>query len=314
MATFLQFLNRWPEPSVRMHYISGEVLPLKVEAVNLIKEMVDPKVTDNIRLDAKKDSYADIISALYLQTLDGHNRLIVVWNADAIKNWSDILSLLYQTREWNLFAVFVSNESNPRKEGGPQVYKEFAEHGRLIECRELTDKSMTEFIRSRLDVDDDAAYELMSRCAFDTARVINAINILQLFDEVDTALITEIIQPQGEFELAEAIWEDPLWALRSNVSNRDWPKILGLLTLMLTRLALAFEVGERVTARDFAESTGIPAFAAIDIMKLKEKVGRRQLPFFADIVAQTDYMKRGGASRGLLEWLVCSWNSVPKTT
>ena len=308
MATFLQFFSRHPEKHKRFYYISGDVLPLKIEAVKMIRDMVQPRITDRVRLDAKTDSYADIMSALHLQPISGHNRLVVIWNAEKIKDWSRITPLLYERREWNLYAVFVTNESNPRKEGGPNVYKEFADSGRLIECRSFTDKSLSEYIRLQLSVDEDTAYELMTRCAFDTTRIINAINILNLYDEVDLALVAELIQPQGEFELAEAIWDDLSWTLRCDIPSRDWPKMLGLLTLVITRLALAFEVGEHASARELAEATRMQPFIAVQVMKLRDKVKRRQLPLYADIVAQADFMRRGGAARGLLEWLACSWD------
>lgn len=308
MATFMQFVARYPEKHKRHYLLTGEVLPLKIEAVKMIRDMVQPGSMDHVRLDANTDSYADIMSALHLQALEGHNRLVVVWNADALSDWSKIMPLLYDRHDWNSYTVFISNEDNPRREGGPGVYKEFAELGRLVECRHFTDDTLSEFIQTRLKVDSDAAYELMSRCSFDTNNAINAINILSLFDNVDHARIAELIHPQGAFELAEAIWDDISWGLRCDVSAQDWPKILGLLTLVITRLAMAFELGERVTARELAEATGLEPFVAIQILRLKEKLPRRRLSVFADMVAQAELMRRGGASRGLLEWLVISFS------
>lgn len=303
MATFLQFQGRMPEPIVRFYYMTGEVLPLKIEAVRIVREMVKPRISDYQRFDASRDSYADIISALLVQPSPGFNRLIVVWRAEKLKKWDRILELLHERNEWNLYAIFVTDEDNPRDEEGPGVFQEFAEYGRLVECRPFSYQSMQEYVHSQLDISDEVVEDLLERCAFDTAHLINAIRILHLFDDITPELIQTVIKPQGEFEFAEAIWDDLSWALRCDISEKDIPKALGSLTLVLTRLAQAYEVGQRTTAKELADATAMPPFVAIEIMKLRNKVDRRRLPKLADLVAQADLLRRGGASKGLIEWL-----------
>lgn len=296
---------------------------------------------DKISFDAVQDPHEVIWAQVNQFSLDYQaSRLILIRNADEIKNWFPLVDFVRNLREstgTNL--VFVSNEEHPYVTHKGELVlsngkKQLMEHVALIRSktyntdlvicsslsfepprdtkgRKVRSSDFTWWVMTSLSANEADSNYLIARCGYDMVRVKNVIDKLNVLGQRLTrqtieALCGEHYGDDFQFHLL-ALDKHKAYATLDVVADQSVSRILGHLDYMLDVLAkLHVASRELRTVRETVWKDEIPGFVVKQYYPIAKNYDSVKIRHCRKVLASTDQALRSGV-KNPLDTLVALW-------
>ena len=307
-ATFLQWAKNYPLKK-RLLYICGEDHALVEEVLQ--KELVYRPLNDldYVTLDGKRAHLADITAALDQFSKDGF-RVVVLMNADAVKEWDKIIEWASSKEMKETTFICVGNDTKP--ETRQSRFRPFIEKGRFIECKSLSEEQLVDYVLSRGRCTKEASIALVKRTAGSSARILNE---LRKFEYLPIPITAETVNTYVEIseseQLVNALFENnkPLAMQIVGYLDEDTFRfIVGSLEYALTNMLILSTVQDKnASLRDIAERTSIPIFLLGKYFSWSKGVSTAMLYKRIKLLANADAANHRGISIGVFERMISLW-------
>lgn len=306
MAYFLQWLKKYPERK-RLIYICGKERVLVNEVLKA--ELASHNVSDLglIKLDGAKNSLADIDAELNQYG----DRLIVIKNADAIKDWKLILKWMDSRYMRNTSLICVGDEILPQtNEARYRPFIEKRDSGKFIECKELSLEQTLELIDMKGSFTHDARNALYVACGGNLAKILNEIEKLnylgkKITKELVDAFINVSINDNFVNKLFERTYTLDMVSL---IQEKDIPLIIAGIEYYLLNMLLIIKYRSNDRGfKDMAKISGVPLFLVNKLFFLCKGVSEETILRRIKLLANLDVSYRKGNIIGALERFLILW-------
>lgn len=270
MANFTQWRNFVRRGVVKRHaWVCGTEFVLVEEVVAWFRQRHDPLHTEVVTGGA--DSEAEIWAALNQYPMPGCQRLVVVRDAQEIKDWDPLFAWAEDSKSMpDSSVVFVSRDADfPIRDGPGRKLEPYADvikvKGWVVRCTNPNDRDLLAWLREYCEFTDTVGEYLLARVQRDLSRARNVCLSaralrLELTEELVTALTP---QPTDDFVMSLLKLDKPA-AFRSaaEIPATTVPRVLGLVDRHLELVQeLNGYLRRRMTMGEIAKA-GIPSFRA----------------------------------------------------
>jgi DNA polymerase III delta subunit len=289
-------------------YICGEDRALVSEVLQ--KELTHRPLNDldYVTLDGK-GPLADITAALEEFSTTGY-RVVVVQNAEHIKDWSKIIEWAADKEMKATTLICVGNDIKPNTK--LPHFRVFFGKGKFVECRPLSEENLVKYVLSKGRFTKEAAVALVKRTNASSARILNELRKFEYFPAPITAekVVTYVEINESE-QLVGALFENnkALAMQRAGLLDEaSFRFVLGALEYALSNLVvLSFVKDKTATMADIADRSGIPVFLLGKYFLWSKGTSNTVLYKRIKLLANADAQYRKGNTVGVLERLVALW-------
>jgi len=307
MATFMQWAKSYPSGK-RLLYICGEDTALVSEVLQ--KELSHRPLNDldYITLDGK-GPLADITAALEEFSTTGY-RVVVVQNAEHIKDWGKIIEWASDKEMKHTTLICVGNDIKPDTKL-PHL-RLFFDKGKFIECRPLSEENLIKYVLSRGRFTKEASVALVKRTNGSSARILNELHKFEYLPAPITAeQVSTYVEVSASEQLVEALFENKkatAMQIAAELDEASFRCVLGALEYNLSNLVLfAFVKDKNATATDIAERSGIPVFLIGKYFGWSKGLTNTVLYKRIKLLANADAQYRKDFTVGILERYISLW-------
>ena len=308
MATFLQWAKNYPLRK-RLLYICGEDRALVSEVLQ--KELAYRPLNDldYVTLDGKRAHLADITAALNQFSKAGF-RVVVLMNADAVKDWDKIIEWASLTEMKETTFICVGNDIKPVTKH--DRFQPFIKKGRFIECKPLSEEQWIDYVLSRGRFTKEASNTLIKRTAGSSARILNELRKFEYLPAPITAeTVTTYVEVSKSEQLVEALFENnkPLaMQIAGSLDEDTFRFIISSLEYALANMIILSLVRDKgAQLRDIAERTSIPIFLLGKYFAWSKGVSTTLLYKRMKLLANADAASRRGTYIGVFERMISLW-------
>jgi DNA polymerase III delta subunit len=308
MAYFLQWLNKFPERK-RLVYICGKERLLVNEVLKA--EMASRNVSDLglIKLDGAKDSIVNIDTEL--KQYGNNNRLILLKNADQIKDFSFVIKWTNLTHMRKTSLICVGNEVFPQtKEDRYRPFIEKRDSGKFIECKELSLEQTLELIAMKGSFTHDARNALYVACGGNLSKILNEIEKLNYLGKTITKeLVDEFVNVSINDNFVNKLFERTYTLdMVSLIQEKDIPLIIAGIEYYLLNMLLIIKYRSNDRGfKDIASISGVPLFLVNKLFFLCKGVSEATILRRIKLLANLDVSYRKGNIVGALERFLILW-------
>lgn len=301
-------------------WICGSEHILVLEVVKTLVRYMNPPDWDIEYVDASDEKR--VWSAASQYPLDHNPRVVVVQNAEKLKNTDNIIDLIkLRNKNPNAYIWFVSNEERVRKVGEdrdqhlPDFLEAFKGKGQVVECRPFTSatsKHAVEWVRSKVEMRIGVAQHLLTRSGWNLRLVRDILWKLSLFDKEPTiatinALMSE--RPADTFtDSLLALKKKEAYLSLAKTPVEEYSRLLGYLD---AKLDLAGMVHDMLLAHKspaaITRAAGTQNFLIPDILPVAKHYDYKRRIHIRKLLAQADEALRGGVNTAVMESVVAAW-------
>lgn len=316
---FNQWLGHAAKQDVaKVTYCCGDQNTLIELVLEDIKSILNVPVTDYFTVDAEKDEEFWEVASQY-PLYSSSNRLTVVRNAHAIKNWEELEEWIKHSRNNpRNYILFISNLSD-----APSLYLKgkrvsYADHielirkkGNFIRCSKPNDEDLISWIKT-CNLTDNSAQFLVDRTSSDVAAIYEVLQKVGVWDgSPSPKALSLLCQEQAQDSMADyLILRDKrsAYIALQNMSDEDKLKVI---TRLDHRLDMMLELGSCVRRRmydgDIAASTGIKIFLVKKFKHVVKDYDEKKIKYCRQILTMLDGAIKDGAKTGTMESLIALW-------
>lgn len=302
----------------KVTYCCGDQSALIEIVVDDIKNILQVPVTDFVEIDASQDTSMWELASQY--PLDPNsNRLVVVRNAEQIKDWAYLSDwLAYSRANPKNYLLFVSNDADAPAvyaKGKRQSYEEHIElirtKGKFIKCSVPNDDDLVKWAET-YGLTKASAEFLVERTSGDTSAMLDVLRKVHIWEgSPSPKALTLLCEEQALDSFADyLILKDKkaaLMALKS-MSDEDKSKIILRLDRRLDMIMdIARHVRKRMYAGDIAATTGIKVYLVKRFTPVVKDYDDRKIIYCRQLLAMIDGVQRDGAKTGTWETLITLW-------
>ena len=310
MASYKQWKKGFPSGK-RLLYLCGSDKALVADVLHAEMGYRPISALDYAELDGATTGVQDIMLVLDQFAKNGY-RVVVIRNADQIKQWGPIIDWTKDKDMKDTTLICVGNESKPDRK--QDRYRAFLDNpqGNYVECNALSEEQLQELVLSSGRYTPEAANALIYRTGGETSRILNEMRKLAYLPSpilVET-VETYVILHEGE-QLVEALFsnhKEVAMQIVAAMDTKSFPKIIGALEYALTNLVLLSLVNDKqMELRDLAERAGVPLFLLPTYIKWKKGLSISVLHRRLKLLSAADAYNRKGNSIGVLERFCSAW-------
>lgn len=322
MTTFSQWWNSFNNTGnvKNIMWISGSEPILVSDVVRTLVNYMNPPAWGIEYLDASNEK--TVWASVTQYPLDHNPRVVIVQNAEKLKNTDNIIELIKgRTQNPNNYVWFVSNEERSRKvgEGQEERLADFLEafkgKGQVVECRPFTSttaKHAVSWVRSKVEMRPGVAQHLLTRSGWDLRLVRDIMWKLSLFDkEPSISVVNALMQERPGDTFADSLLalkkKDALLSL-AKMPEEEYSRILGMLD---SKLDLAGMVHDMLVAHQpvsaITRAAGTMNFLVPDLLPISKHYDHKRRMQIRKLLAQADEALRGGVRTAVLESVVAAW-------
>lgn len=315
MSSYSQWrASREKNGSARVTWVCGESRVLVNEVMVAIT--ADIAAVDMEQWWAGKDTERDLWAAV-LSIPDGYTRLTVVRDAEKLKDWRPVRTLL-DARLQGSYLLFESGDNDfPKDSDGkisaPAHWLRDSTNGQIIRCAPLSPDDAVDWVRMQLlAVTPDQARRLLLRASGDLGEARSVLAKAKLFggrmtDEAFDLLCDEL---PGDFPERLILRDLPGAMLAAeNIDKDGLARSIGYLASRLSLLSTLHRAHQdNVSRRDVIVKLGVPGFLAqkYNAVASAEYAEQRVNNAWLALSAAED-AHRDGIVDGVAESLVVSW-------
>lgn len=316
------FLKR-PEPRIAT-WLCGPESVLIEDIIRATKKVLTPEPWDFVSLVVGEDSEREVWAQLAQHPSGQGNRLIVVRNAEKLKQTERITAFIkHWTENPHTYVIFVSNEetirhtepTRERPKGEIVPFLRFGVKGHVIECKPFTQRTVPvaiEWVKSKAKMRDGVASYLLDRANGDLRLARDTSQKLSYFEgEPTIGAVNELLSEMPRDTFSDALVamdkKTALLALE-RLPVGDYSRTLGLLDQRLDLAGLVHDMMlEHKTASEIARAAGNKNFLVPEVMKVAKHYDSKRRLEIRRVLAMADETLRGGESIGVLEVVVSQW-------
>lgn len=330
MTTFSQWwLGQQKNPTPRQFtYLCGPESILIEEIVNTVRDNLHLEPWAVSYLSAGEDSDRTIWSEVDQMPNLEDNRLVVIRNAEQLKNWQRFYALVKErTRNPNTHLVLISNElrapmTEPtfeQKRDGekPKLLPHLAAlsgKGYVIECRPFTAataKHAVTWVQSKLGVSTQIAAHLLNRANGDLRLVRDVCVKLAVFEKITISMVNELLSEQPRDEYTEALMslnkKSALQAL-ARLPEMEYSRVIGLLDSQLDLASLVHDMQiEHRSQGEIAKAAGSRGFLVKDMVDVAKHYDHKRCLAARKVLSRADEALRRGERVGIMEYITEAW-------
>jgi DNA polymerase III delta subunit len=329
MSTFSQWRTAHAKSGVKqITWVCGTEQVLIEEVVRTIKDDLAPESWNYIPLSVGEDTERSIWSEIDQHPIDSGMRLVVIRNAERIKDWFRLEDWIrFRNLNPNSYLVFVSNEDRlqrlPVPEGAERGTKgAIAPHiaalsgkGTAVECRpytQATAKYAVKWVQEKAPMRDGIAGYLLDRANGDLRLVRDICEKLAVFpDDISITTVNALLSEQPRDDFSDALMAlDKKTALLSleQLPESEYSRTLGLLDSRLDLAGLVHDMqSEYKSPSQISAAAGSKAFLVKDILPVSKHYDRKRRLQIRKVLATADEALRSGNSIAVLEAVVALW-------
>lgn len=254
---------------------------------------------------------ADIWAQVFqIQLVAGSTRLIVIRNAEKLKQWHRLDTWLGFTRQIpGIYLVFVSNETTLGVKGAmPAHLSGFkAPRGSAVKCSLPKEEDALAWVRRRAGLDDSTARHLLTRTGGNLTVAAQVCAKLALFaGQAGTATIDALVQ-----ESPAADFSDSLIALDRKrallcIPDLSW-EASKLIALLDSRLDVLHTLHRAQIAGHGWRDSSVNPYLARKYLPHARHYDTQKCAYRRRVLAVVDDALRSGAHDGVFEALVALW-------
>lgn len=338
MGSFQQWLKK-PDPK-RATWLCGPEVVLREHVMDHIRTELKPSDLDYEIFIAGVDKDRDIWAAANQYPMEPNaNRLIVVRDAEKIKNWAPLEAWLETTRTLpTVYMVFVSNEEDlPYVWAEGKKTSQLKPHGALfrdksaaglVRCiapsseipkdpktkrpmKEVSD--LTAYVQSLFPLDNDTADYVVKRLAGNLGQMRNLCLKLSVFGQahVSKAAIDMLCAPEPADDFVMSVInldKQSAFLALEKVGSSEYLGTLSLLSYWLDVTAqVASLLVQRKTVADMAQLPGLGRFQVQQVIGVAKNYDKRRVSECRTLLALCDGATRQGVTDSPMEVLVAMW-------
>jgi hypothetical protein len=301
----------------RLTWVCGEARILVNEVIGVTANAIGADDTEQWR--AGKDRESDIWSAVLSIPATGYKRLIVVRDAERLKDWKQLACWLdARAQMTGSYVLFESGEHDfPKDKDGkmapPADMLRDSTLGQIIRCSPLSPEDAVAWVTRQLPaVSEWQARHLLFRASGDLGEVRGVLAKAGLFGGriTDEALDLLCAELPGDFADRLILRDLPGAMLAADTMDASsFGYSMGYLTSRLELLSVLHRAGlDNTSMKDVISKLGVPAFLAVKYRRVataeygESRVRRAWLALSA-----AEDAHKSGVSAGVAEVLVSSW-------
>jgi DNA polymerase III delta subunit len=320
MATWQQWRDSADKGQPRrVTWVCGPERVLVEEIVTETRRAVAPTDGCYVSLTAGQDPERAIWAAAQEVPLAGTRRLVVVREAQRLRNWGELEPVIAAWRELSsAWLLLVSAEDDFASVDAGDGKKDRAAHialirdkGQAVRCGPLSADSAVKWAVSRCPgLNSDLARHLMDRCGGDLGRASSVLAQLRLLGKGNERVVDVLCAGSGAGGLADELCllrRPAALAAADGIDRAALGQAIGLLEARLEILgALHAAVSDGASPRDMA-ARGIPSFAIQLYRGVAGEYDRASVARRRSALAIADNAWRSGADIGVAEVLISLW-------
>lgn len=325
MATFSQFFVGWkkkPEPK-QFYWISGPELILIDEIVFTVRKYLRPSPWNSSSIILGDSTEKEMWNTIEQHPIDNEKRLVVVRNAEEIKDTDRLLRVLVNRMTNPLtHVIFISNEEPPRipVEDNKTVLPEYlaafsGARGSIIECKPFTAataKHAVTWVISKVQMRAGVAGHLLERADGNMRLVRDLLVKLSVFSEEPTiSAINDLLSEQPRDNFVDALLSlDKKTALQAleRLPESEYSRVIGLLDARLDFAGIVHDMlVERKTEKEIARAAGNKAFLVPTVARVAKHYDSTRRAQIRNLLTQVDDNLRAGARIAIMENIVNDW-------
>jgi DNA polymerase III delta subunit len=312
IATFLQWHKRHADGELkRAYYLYGPDRVLVEEVVDAVRDAVAPSDLDRLTFSAGSDKDIDVWTAVNQYPLEGRaKKLVVVREAEKMKDWSTFETWLMSRSMPNTHVVFVSDEETVDT-SQPHIER-IKKTGRLVKCGPLNEEDTVTYLQLHGSIDRHTAMYLVERVGGKLWAAAECMKKAAFFNtEVTVPIIDAISIPSPGVEFTDellAIRKRSALAVVESVPLEDYPHIVGRLDYDLEILAKIHRAARYdATVPGVIKSTKVPGNLVKKFLPSARYYDRDRVRECVRTLNFVDARVQRGVREGVLEVLVALW-------
>lgn len=322
MSSFSQWWNSFRSRGIvkNIMWVCGSEKILVSDVIRSQVHYMNPPEWGLEYVDASDEKHVWATVSQY--PLDHNPRVIVVQNAELLRNTDNIIDLIRnRTKNPNNYVWFVSNEDRSRRvgEGEEERLADFLEafkgKGQVVECRPFTtatSKHAVTWAQSKVPMRVGVAQHLFLRSGWDLRLVRDILWKMGLYDKEPTiAAVNELMSERPGDTFADsllALKKKDAYLSLAKMSEEEYPRVLGLLD---SKLDLAGMVHDMLvnfqSPAAIARAAGTQNFLIPDILPVAKHYDAKRRIHIRKLLAHADEALRGGVNTAVLESVVAAW-------
>lgn len=311
MATYTQWRTAADRGEVRhATWVCGDQHILVEEVVDTIRYLLKVRPQDAVTLHAGGNDVA-VWAEAHQDAIDpGSNRLVLVRDADKVRNWAPLAGWMSNLRTVpNSYLLFVSGEPDLPKKSTAHIEALKPPKAHVVRCTMPNPIDARSWVMRRAHLDERTAEHLLTRVGMDLAAAAAVCRKMSIFNAAASpAAIDRLCEPLPADAFAEhLLWQqkpDALLALQ-RLHATDYSRTIGLLDSRLETLDIlhrALRAGHKTR-----EVQGLPYF----LTRLYSPIAKHYDPATVDrrrtLLTLIDSALRSGARTGVMEALAALW-------
>lgn len=301
----------------KVYWLCGSERVLVEESVDLLRRLIYPADMDYMALDAGAVPEREVWAAINQFPMDTNAvRMVLIRRAEKLQQWDRFMLWADDLRTTQTYVVFVSSDSefplHPESGELADHMKLIKEKGKPIRCARLSEKDMTEYVRSQIRITDPGMLVLLQRTECDSLSVVNFLRKVNLFDSYVTdktvkALCAESVTQSFASSLIAR--NKPKAYRAAELSSRsDINKILGLLELKLNQLGvLSRGFRQHRSISSMVREDQLPVYAVEELKPLVKDYPLDKIKSCMAVIRLVDELASQGVDEDVLTTLVALW-------
>jgi len=302
----------------KITYCCGDQTALVEIVVEDIKSILNVPITDYIEIDARHDTSMWEAASQY--PLDPNvNRLVVVRNAEAIKDWEPVYDWFAATRgntaNYLLLTSYQADAPSTYTKGKRTGYEDHIEFirtkGKLIKCSQPNDEDLIKWSES-YGLSSSAARHLVDRTSGNTTAMLEVFRKVHVWNGSPNARAIDLLceeQALDSFADYLILHDKPTAYLALDTTPQvDRAKII---TRLDYRLDIMMEIAKynrrRMYPGDIAATTGIKIYLVKRFLPVAKDYDNKKIRQCRQLLAMIDAALKDGAKIGVWETLIALW-------
>lgn len=302
----------------KVTWVCGEQRVLVEEVVDATRTALQASDLDYVSVTAAAVPDREVWAAANQYPMTpGANRLILVRDAEKIKNWEPLSKWIAEGRRLpTVHLLFVGREADfphvvqrGKKVGFQPHIEAIRGRGRLVRCSTPNEADCVAWVKRRSSLDDRTALYLLQRAGGNLATVASVCAKVSLFNRrVGPQIIDRLCSEVPADSFVDALLmlkkRQAVMAIEG-MSESEYFGVIGLLDFRLDLMASLWRmVRAGQTARD---AQGMPQFLVRQFLPFAKHYDPKRCAYARRVLAIIDQSLQGGARKGVLESLVALW-------
>lgn len=296
----------------RAYWVCGSERSLVEDIVDTVRVRVDPSEFDHVTLMAGRVKDREVWAHVNQYPLNAsRRRLVVVRDADRIRDWRPLDAWLDSRQIPMNHVVFVSNDRGGSKDASH--VDRISKTGRFVRCAPLTEREAVAYVEALGDIERGTVKRLLARVGWDLVAARDAMQKLTFFKGAITDEVLEVLTVPAPSEsfVSSLMAQRKREALMAAENLEDEEAISRVLGELNWRLEAANRIKKHMAREarkgEIVSATRMKTFQVEELMKVAPYYDVDKVRRDTAVLAAADDALREGSTVGVLEMVTALW-------